>query len=55
MWHIFEKEMVQGYQIGYSQRTNKGSYKDTDKDKDKDKDKVHKMLYMWHIFEKQVV
>ena len=33
MWHIFEKERVQGYQIGYSQRINRGSYKDKDKDK----------------------
>ena len=53
MWHIFEKERVQGYQIGYFQRINRGSYKD--KDKDKDKDKVQKILYMWHIFEKQRV
>ena len=45
MWHIFEKERVQGYQIGYSQGINRGSYKD--KDKDKDKDKVQKILYMW--------
>ena len=53
MWHIFEKERVQGYQIEYFQRINRGSYKD--KDKDKDKDKVQKILYMLHIFEKQGV
>ena len=59
MWHIFKKKRVQGYQIGYSQRITRGSYKDRDKDKDKgkdkDKDKVQKILYMWHIFEKQRV
>ena len=61
MWNIFEKERVQGYQIGYSQRITRGSYKDRvkdkdkDKDKNKDKDKVQKILYMWHIFEKQGV
>ena len=51
MWHIFENQRVQGYQIGYSQRITRGSYKD----RDKDKDKVQKILYMWHIFEKQGV
>ena len=65
MWHILEKQSVQGYQIGYSQRITRGSYKDRDKDKDKDKDidkdkdkdkdKVQRILYMWHIFEKQRV
>ena len=39
MWHILEKQRVQGYQIGYSQRITRGSYKDRDKDIDKDKDK----------------
>ena len=39
MWHILEKQRVQGYQIGYSQRITRGSYKDRDKDRDKDKDK----------------
>ena len=37
MWHILEKLRVQGYQIGYSQRITRGSYKDRDNDKDKDK------------------
>ena len=39
MWHILEKQRVQGYQIGYSQCITRGSYKDRDKDKDKDKNK----------------
>ena len=53
MWHIFEKQRVEGYQIRYSQRITRASYKD--RDKDKDKDKVQKILYMWHIFERQRV
>ena len=55
MWHILEKQRVQGYQIGYSERITRASYKDRDKDIDKDKDKVQKRLYMWHILEKKRV
>ena len=61
MWHIFEKQRVQGYQILYSQCIARASHKvknkdkDKDNDKDKDKCKVEKSLYMWHIFEKQRV
>ena len=61
MWHILVKQRVQGYQKGYSQRITRAPYKDRDNDKDKDKDrnkdtdKVHKILYMWHIFEKHGV
>ena len=53
MWHIFEKQRVEGYQIRYSQRITRASYKD--RDKDKDKDEVQKRLYMWTIFEKKIV
>ena len=51
MWHIFEKQRVEGYQIRYSQRITRASYKD--RDKDKDKDEVQKRLYT--IFEKKRV
>ena len=59
MWHILEKLRVQGYQIGYSQRITRGSYKDRDNDKDKDKDthkdknknkdKLREILYMYPV------
>ena len=51
IWHIFEKQRVEGYQIRYSQRITRASYKD--RDKDKDKDEVQKRLYT--IFEKKRV
>ena len=37
------------------QRQRQRQSQDKDKDKDKDKDEVQKILYMWHIFEKQGV